>query len=79
MSLSVTKHTVPLMLVAVIAGCLVASATASKSKSTAGQLVGAGSTFVQPLVSQWQAAYPSVNGTNIVYQPIGSGGGIQAI
>ena len=50
-----------------------------QAQSTAGQLVGAGSTFVQPLVSQWQAAYPSVNGTNIVYQPIGSGGGIQAI
>ena len=48
-------------------------------QATAGQLVGAGSTFVQPLVSQWQAAYPSVAGVNIVYQPIGSGGGIQAI
>ena len=54
-------------------------ATASQSKNSAGQLVGAGSTFVQPLVSQWQAAYPSVTGVNIVYQPIGSGGGIQAI
>ncbi len=48
-------------------------------EESAGQLVGAGSTFVQPLVSQWQAAYPSVSGVNIVYQPIGSGGGIQAI
>ncbi len=34
---------------------------------------------MQPLVSQWQAAYPSATGVNIVYQPIGSGGGIQAI
>ena len=65
--------------VAVVAGGVVASATASKSSHTGSQLVGAGSTFVQPLVSQWQAAYPSVGGTNIVYQPIGSGGGIQAI
>ena len=48
-------------------------------KQKAGQLVGAGSTFVAPLVSQWAAAYPSLSGTNIVYQPIGSGGGIQAI
>ncbi len=80
MRLSVTKHTVPVLVAAaLIAGSLAASATASKSTHTAGQLVGAGSTFVQPLVSQWQAAYPSVNGTNIVYQPIGSGGGIQAI
>ncbi len=80
MRLSVTKHTGPVLVAAaLITGCLAASATAGKSTHTAGQLVGAGSTFVQPLVSQWQAAYPSVNGTNIVYQPIGSGGGIQAI
>ncbi len=64
---------------ALVATALAASATASKSSSASGQLVGAGSTFVAPLVSQWAAAYPSVGGTNIIYQPIGSGGGIQAI
>ncbi len=80
MSFSVTKRTAWIAAAAALAaGCLAASATASKSSHSAGQLVGAGSTFVQPLVSQWQAAYPSVGGTNIVYQPIGSGGGIQAI
>ena len=47
-----------LVAAALIGGCLAASATASKSTHTGGQLVGAGSTFVQPLVSQWQAAYP---------------------
>ena len=30
----------------------------ARASKPAGQLVGAGSTFVQPLVSQWQAAYP---------------------
>ncbi|HEY2326060.1 MAG TPA: phosphate ABC transporter substrate-binding protein PstS [Gaiellaceae bacterium] len=65
---------------AVAASVIAASASASSAKQSGGQLVGAGSTFVAPLVSQWQAAYPSVSGgTNIVYQPIGSGGGIQAI
>jgi phosphate transport system substrate-binding protein len=68
-----------LVAAALVAGCVAASATASQSKHEGGQLVGAGSTFVQPLVSQWQSAYPSVGGENIVYQPIGSGGGIQAI
>ena len=80
MNFSVTKRIVPTLVAAALVGaCLAASATASKSTHKGGQLVGAGSTFVQPLVSQWQAAYPAVNGTNIVYQPIGSGGGIQAI
>ena len=80
MSFRVTRRTISLLVsAALLAACVAASATASQSKHTGGQLVGAGSTFVQPLVSQWQAAYPSVNGTNIVYQPIGSGGGIQAI
>ncbi len=80
MSFSVTRRTAWIAAAAALAaGCLAASATASKSSHSAGQLVGAGSTFVQPLVSQWQAAYPSAGGTNIVYQPIGSGGGIQAI
>jgi len=80
MTLSVTKRTVSMLAAAaLLAVCVAASATASQTKHTGGQLVGAGSTFVQPLVSQWQAAYPAVNGTNIVYQPIGSGGGIQAI
>lgn len=74
-----TRTALVVAAVTAVAGGMVASATAGKSSHAAGQLVGAGSTFVQPLVSQWQAAYPSVGGANIVYQPIGSGGGIQAI
>ncbi len=63
------------MLVAVSA---IAATTAGASPK-GDQLVGAGSTFVSPLVSQWQKDYPSKTGVNIVYQPIGSGGGIAAI
>jgi phosphate transport system substrate-binding protein len=63
----------------VLAGIAAATAAGRSAKPSADQLVGAGSTFVQPLVSQWQADYQSKTGVSIVYQPIGSGGGIQAI
>ena len=39
-------------------------------------LKGAGSSFVAPLVAQWQANYKSAS---VDYNPIGSGGGIAAI
>jgi phosphate transport system substrate-binding protein len=46
------------------------------SASGKGTLNGAGSTFVFPLVSLWQQDY---HGARINYNPIGSGGGMQAI
>jgi phosphate transport system substrate-binding protein len=55
-----------------------AAATAGAS-GKADQLVGAGSSFVSPLVSQWQKDYPSKTGVNIVYSANGSGAGIAAI
>jgi phosphate transport system substrate-binding protein len=80
MRFSVTRRTTSILVAcAVLAGCLATAAAAGHSKHSAGRLVGAGSTFVAPLVSQWSAAYPSLTGVDIVYQPIGSGGGIQAI
>jgi phosphate transport system substrate-binding protein len=56
----------------------IAAATAGAS-SKGDQLVGAGSSFVSPLVSQWQKDYPSKTGVDIVYSPSGSGAGIAAI
>jgi len=56
----------------------VAATTAGASRK-ADQLVGAGSSFVSPLVSQWQKDYPAKTGVNIVYSPSGSGAGIAAI
>ena len=44
--------------------------------STGGSLKGAGSTFVFPLVSQWQANYKNAQ---ITYGSVGSGAGIAAI
>ena len=46
---------------------------------TSGTLVGAGSTFAQPLYSQWGGDYQSVKGVKLNYQSIGSGGGIAQI
>jgi phosphate transport system substrate-binding protein len=66
-------------------GLLLIAAISAIAASTAGastkgdQLVGAGSTFVLPLVSQWQKDYPSKTGVNIVYSGTGSGAGIAAI
>ena len=62
----------------IAAGAAVAATTAGAS-SKADQLVGTGSTFVLPLVSQWQKDYPSKTGVNIVYSGTGSGAGIAAI
>ena len=63
-------------LLAVLAA--VAATTAGASRK-ADQLVGAGSSFVSPLMSQWQKDYPAKTGVNIVYSPSGSGAGIAAI
>jgi phosphate transport system substrate-binding protein len=65
--------------IAGLAALAAIAASTAGAGSRADQLVGAGSTFVSPLVSQWQKDYPSKTGVNIVYQPIGSGGGIAAI
>jgi phosphate transport system substrate-binding protein len=64
---------------AVLAALAAIAATTAGASSEADQLVGAGSTFVAPLVSQWQKDYPAKTGVNIAYQPIGSGGGIASI
>jgi phosphate transport system substrate-binding protein len=52
------------------------SLAGASSKRQSGTLVGAGSTFVAPLVGKWQSSYKP---SKIVYSGIGSGGGIAAI
>jgi phosphate transport system substrate-binding protein len=52
------------------------SLAAAKPAKQSGTIVGAGSTFVVPLVTQWTQHY---NPSKIVYSGIGSGGGISAI
>jgi phosphate transport system substrate-binding protein len=70
-----------LLVAALALAALVATtgALAGSSRKAAGTISGAGSTFVAPLVSQWQKDYPAKTGTQITYNPIGSGGGIASI
>src|SRR5215831_8668745 len=56
-----------------------AAATGAVAKRSDTTLVGAGSSFVAPLVSAWQADYGSKTGVQIAYSPVGSGAGIAAI
>ena len=67
-----------LAVVGVLAATLTAwtSMAAAKPAQQTGTLVGAGSTFVVPLVTQWTQHY---HPSKIVYSGIGSGGGITAI
>ena len=79
----VTRRKRPLSVVAVLAvaaSALVAiSVSGAQAKSNAGELKGAGSSFVAPLVAAWQQKYEAKTGVKISYNPIGSGGGITAI
>jgi phosphate transport system substrate-binding protein len=67
-----------LALVAAVAIALGAVAAAG-AKSNDTTLSGAGSTFVQPLVSVWTPAIGQAFGYNLQYSGVGSGAGIAAI
>jgi phosphate transport system substrate-binding protein len=49
------------------------------STGSANTIVGAGSTLIAPLMSQWQPAYSTATGVTITYGAIGSGAGIEQI
>lgn len=57
---------------ALAAACFVPAARA-------GDITGAGSTFVYPILSKWSASYNAKTGSRVNYQSIGSGGGIAQI
>jgi len=77
------------VLASVAALALGVAACGSSSKESSGgeaassggpnSLVGAGSTLVEPLVSQWQKPYESETEVAVAYSGIGSGGGIAQI
>jgi phosphate transport system substrate-binding protein len=56
-----------------------AALAASLRIAVAQQLTGAGSTFINPIMTQWIDTYRKATGVSINYQPIGSGGGINAL
>jgi phosphate transport system substrate-binding protein len=60
-------------LIAFAIGCTIAL------PASAQQINGSGSTFVYPVMAKWAAAYEKITGIRVVYQPIGSSGGITAI
>ena len=67
---------------AVLAAVALASAGAAgagHSNAKAGDLTGAGSTFVSKLVQAWTPKVESQLGIKVTYGPIGSGGGIAQI
>jgi phosphate transport system substrate-binding protein len=62
---------------ALTAGC--GGSGGGKGEGESKVLVGAGSTLVAPLVSQWSNDYAKKSGVTITYGAIGSGGGIAQI
>jgi phosphate transport system substrate-binding protein len=56
-----------------------ALAAASTMTAAAGDITGAGSTFVYPILAKWADAYRKETGIGLNYQSIGSGGGIKQI
>jgi phosphate transport system substrate-binding protein len=67
-----------LALAAISAAALTAGRAAAGAKGEA-TITGAGSTFVAPLIAQWTQTLAQAYGYTVNYNPIGSGGGIQAI
>src|SRR5262245_53719682 len=49
------------------------------SHALAGEVTGAGSTFIFPVLTKWSADYAAAAETRISYRPIGSGAGIAQI
>ena len=52
---------------------------AASTAATAGEVTGAGSSFVAPIMAKWAEAYQKATSNKINYQSIGSGGGIKQI
>ena len=64
---------------AIFRSAIAAIALCTMQAANAQTLTGAGSTFINPIMSRWIAAYKAATGSEINYQPIGSGGGISAL
>src|SRR5262245_57552366 len=67
------------LLAVVAAAVLAATAGGASARSNGETISGAGSTFVQPLVSQWISPVGSAFGINLQYSGVGSGAGITAV
>ena len=71
-------HTLQALAVATLVTAAISGCKSSGSGSVS--LVGAGSTFVYPVMTRWTADFEAKNtNVQINYQSIGSGGGIQQV
>jgi phosphate transport system substrate-binding protein len=68
-----------LVAISAVAAVGVSGAQARSTRSSAGELSGAGATFPAPLIAVWQQRYQQQKGVKVNYNAIGSGGGIAAI
>ncbi|HEY3332265.1 MAG TPA: phosphate ABC transporter substrate-binding protein PstS [Capsulimonadaceae bacterium] len=57
----------------------VAAGIMSVPAAQAQTITGAGATFPAPIIQKWIGAYKASTGVEVNYQPIGSGGGINAL
>lgn len=73
------RITVALAAAAGVSTLAVTGAGAASTKSSAGSIKGAGSTFVAPLVNSWIGPVGSSLGISLSYNAVGSGGGVSAI
>ena len=73
------KRRIAILSTVVTGLALAAAAGAATTRSSDKNLRGAGSTFVNPLVSTWIPAVKSDIGYSLSYNPVGSGAGIAAI
>jgi phosphate transport system substrate-binding protein len=55
------------------------AALAFTGQSRAAETTGAGSTFVNPIMVRWAAAYEAKTGAKVSYQAVGSGVGITQV
>lgn len=73
------RITLALAAAGLVAALAVVMAGAASAKSSSGSVNGAGSTFVQPLVTKWESPVQSDLGISLNYNGVGSTGGVTAI
>ncbi|MCS6829258.1 MAG: phosphate ABC transporter substrate-binding protein PstS [Armatimonadota bacterium] len=76
-SMSIVAGVLVATALAIVAGCAPKKGTTTTGSETKVQITGAGSTFVNPIMSRWSSEYEKLTGVQVNYQSIGSGGGIQ--
>jgi phosphate transport system substrate-binding protein len=77
---NLSRLTVAFFAVLITVACSSGSKPVSESTQNSSQIIGAGSTFIYPVMSRWISDFQSSHaGVQINYQSIGSGGGIQQL